>query len=120
MKGFTAGEAAARLGQLISRPIDAMVFNDRSPGEDVLWRYARESKAPLELGDVPDDCEVISGGFMARADRPARSLASARGHLGRAGRNGSWSKGSLRLSSAARPTRPLRPCRPCPRRPSWI
>ena len=73
MKGFTAGEAASRLGQLISRPIDAMVFNDRSPGEDVLWRYARESKAPLELGNVPDDCEVISGGFwrgpIARHDR---------------------------------------------------
>jgi len=50
-----------------------MLFNDRSPGEDVLWRYARESKAPLELGNVPDDCEVISGGFwrgpIARHDR---------------------------------------------------
>jgi hypothetical protein len=48
------------------RPADA-------PGEDVLWRYARESKAPLELGDVPEGCEVIAGGFwrgtIARHDR---------------------------------------------------
>jgi len=73
MSGFTAGEAATRLGQVIGRPIDAMVFNVEAPGEDVLWRYAREAKAPLELGDVPEGCEVISGGFwrgsIARHDR---------------------------------------------------
>ena len=73
MSGFTAGEAATRLASAIGRPIDAMVFNIGAPGEDVLWRYARESKAPLELGDVPDGCEVISGGFwrgpIARHDR---------------------------------------------------
>ena len=73
MTGFTAGEAAARLGDAIGRPIDAMVFNVEAPAEDVLWRYARESKAPLELGTVPPGCEVISGGFwrgpIARHDR---------------------------------------------------
>jgi len=73
MAGFTAGDAATRLSEAIGRPIDAMVFNVGAPGEDVLWRYARESKAPLELGDVPAGCEVISGGFwrgpIARHDR---------------------------------------------------
>jgi uncharacterized cofD-like protein len=73
MTGFTAGEAAARLGEAIGRPIDAMVFNVEAPGEDVLWRYARESKAPLALGTVPEGCEVIAGGFwrgpIARHDR---------------------------------------------------
>ena len=73
MSGFTAGEAAARLGEAIGRPIDAMVFNVEPPGEDVLWRYAREHKAPLALGDLPPGCELIAGGFwkgaIARHDR---------------------------------------------------
>jgi uncharacterized cofD-like protein len=73
MAGFTAGEAATRLGQALGRPVDAMVFNVEAPGEDVLWRYAREFKAPLELGDVPPGCELITGGFwrgpIARHDR---------------------------------------------------
>jgi len=73
MAGFTAGEAASRLGYAIGRPVDAMVFNTEAPAEDVLWRYARESKAPLALGEVPPDCELISGDFwrgpIARHDR---------------------------------------------------
>ena len=73
MSGFTAGGAVARLSEAIGRPIDAVVFNTENPGEDVLWRYAREHKAPLTLGDVPEGCEVIAGGFwrgpIARHDR---------------------------------------------------
>ncbi len=73
MAGFTASEAATRLGYAIGRPIDALVFNVEPPGEDVLWRYAREDKAPLELGELPPGCEVIAGGFwrgsIARHDR---------------------------------------------------
>jgi len=73
MSGFTAGEATTRLALAIGRPIDAVVFNDKPPREDVLWRYARESKAPLELGELPLGCELIAGGFwggpIARHDR---------------------------------------------------
>jgi len=73
MSSFTAGEAATRLSQAIGRPIDAVVFNVEPPGEDVLWRYAREHKAPLLLGDLPPGCELVSGGFwkgsIARHDR---------------------------------------------------
>jgi uncharacterized cofD-like protein len=73
MTGFTAGEAAAQLALAIGRPIDAVVFNDKSPGEDVLWRYAREQKAPLPLGELPHGCELIAGAFwrgpIARHDR---------------------------------------------------
>ena len=44
-----------------------------------LARYSAEHKCPLELGDVPDSCEVVSGEFwcgeIARHDR--RRLAQA-------------------------------------------
>ena len=73
MSGFTAGEATTRLALAIGRPIDAVVFNDKPPKEDVLWRYAREHKAPLALGELPYGCELIAGGFwggpIARHDR---------------------------------------------------
>jgi uncharacterized cofD-like protein len=73
MNGFSAGEAVMRLEHAIGRPIDAVVFNVVPPGEDVLWRYAREQKAPLELGQLPASCEVIEGSFwrgaIARHDR---------------------------------------------------
>jgi uncharacterized cofD-like protein len=73
MTGFTAGEAVTRLEHAIGRPIDAVVFNVVPPREDVLWRYAREHKAPLELGELPAGCEVIEAGFwrgsIARHDR---------------------------------------------------
>ncbi len=73
MAGFTAGEAVFRLNHAIGRPIDAVVFNVAAPSEDVLWRYAREHKHPLQLGTLPDGCEVIEGDFwrgaIARHDR---------------------------------------------------
>jgi uncharacterized cofD-like protein len=73
MAGFTAGDAIRRLSDAIGRPIDAVVFNTEPPAPDVLERYAREDKAPLPLGDIPEGCQVIGGGFwkgaIARHDR---------------------------------------------------
>jgi uncharacterized cofD-like protein len=73
MSGFTAGQAAEQLRMAIGRPVDALVFNVEQPSEDVLWRYAREHKHPLPLGDLPNGCQVIEGGFwggsIARHDR---------------------------------------------------
>ena len=73
MNGFTAGEAVRRLEEALGRKVDAVVFNVEPPREDVLWRYAREHKKPLELGQLPSTCEVIEGGFwrgsIARHDR---------------------------------------------------
>jgi hypothetical protein len=44
-----------------------------------LERYAQEDKAPLEVGDVPPGCEIVTGEFwcneIARHDR--RRLAQA-------------------------------------------
>lgn len=73
MQGFTAGEAARRLGAVIGRPIDTVVFNTGRPGADVLARYAAEHKEPLALGDLPEGCGLVSGEFwthgIARHDR---------------------------------------------------
>ena len=42
-------------------------------GKTVLWRYAREHKQPLPVGELPEGCETIEGGFwggsIARHDR---------------------------------------------------
>ena len=73
MDGFTAGEAVTRLSATIGRPVDVMVFNVEAPSPAVLARYANEHKRPLALGQVPQECELIEGGFwrgaIARHDR---------------------------------------------------
>ena len=73
MSGFTAGEAVSQLTRAIGRPVDTVLFNVTPPSETVLWRYAREHKHPLQLGQLPAGCEVIEGGFwggsIARHDR---------------------------------------------------
>ncbi len=66
MQGFTAGEAARRLGAEIGRPIDVVVFNTGQPPDDVLARYAAEHKEPLALGDLPAGCDLVCGEFWTR------------------------------------------------------
>jgi uncharacterized cofD-like protein len=76
---FTAGEAVRQMATLIGRPIDVVVFNTSRPPEQVLARYREEHKRPLEIGDVPETCEIVTGDFwrgeIARHDR--RRLAQA-------------------------------------------
>jgi uncharacterized cofD-like protein len=79
MAGFTAGDAARILGDAIGRPVDVVIANTARPPAATLERYAQEDKAPLEVGDVPNGCEVVTGEFwcneIARHDR--RRLAQA-------------------------------------------
>jgi hypothetical protein len=81
MNGFTAGDAARQIGDAIGRPIDVIVQNTAGPSAEVLERYAAEHKRPLELGTLPEGCELIQGDFwcddIARHDR--RRLAYAVG-----------------------------------------
>ncbi len=79
MTSFTAGTAVRMLADAIGRPVDVVIANSgRAPGA-ALARYAEEHKAPLEIGDVPAACEVVTGEFwrgeIARHDR--RRLAHA-------------------------------------------
>ena len=70
---FTAGEAVRQMSEAIGRPIDVAIFNSARPSGETLTRYCAEHKRPLELGDVPDWCEVVTGEFwcgdIARHDR---------------------------------------------------
>jgi uncharacterized cofD-like protein len=79
MASFTAGDAVRLMGAAIGRPIDAIVINTALPSGDTLARYRDERKEPLQLGDVPESCEVVRGEFwcgeIARHDR--RRLAQA-------------------------------------------
>ena len=79
MACFTAADAVRLLGDTIGRPIDVVVVNTERPPAAILERYAAEHKAPLELGDMPPTCEVVSGGFwcgdIARHDRRRLSQA---------------------------------------------
>ena len=76
---FTAGEAVRQMSAAIGRPIDVVVVNTARPPEETLARYRGEHKQPLELGDVPEGCEIVTGDFwcgdIARHDR--RRLAQA-------------------------------------------
>ena len=79
MARFTAADAVRILGETIGRPIDVVVVNTARPPAATLERYAAEHKAPLEPGDMPSTCEVVSGGFwcgeIARHDRRRLSQA---------------------------------------------
>jgi uncharacterized cofD-like protein len=73
MQGFTAGDAVRMIGQAAGRPVNAVVFNEARPADDVLARYADEHKHPLELGTLPASCTLVSGRLwrkeIARHDR---------------------------------------------------
>jgi uncharacterized cofD-like protein len=73
MWDFTAGDAVRQMEATIGRPIDVAIFNTARPASETLARYLAEHKHPLELGDVPASCEVVSGEFwcddIARHDR---------------------------------------------------
>jgi uncharacterized cofD-like protein len=79
MSTFTAGAAVQLLGETIGRPIDVVIVNTARPSAATLGKYAQEHKAPLEMGDIPPGCEVVTGEFwcneIARHDR--RRLAQA-------------------------------------------
>ncbi len=79
MAGFTAAEAVRRMRDAIGRPIDVVIVNTAAPSDAVRARYAAEHKTPLPLGDIPPECEVVTGEFwsgeIARHDR--RRLAYA-------------------------------------------
>jgi uncharacterized cofD-like protein len=79
MSAFTAGTAVRLLSQMLGRPIDVALVNTMYPSAETLAKYAKEHKAPLEVGDVPSETEVVCGEFwygdIARHDR--RRLAHA-------------------------------------------
>jgi uncharacterized cofD-like protein len=79
MSAFTAGTAVRLLSQMLGRPIDVALVNTMYPSAETLAKYAKEHKAPLEVGDVPPETEVVCGEFwcgdIARHDR--RRLAHA-------------------------------------------
>jgi uncharacterized cofD-like protein len=79
MTDFTAATAVRMLGDTIGRAVDVVIVNTARPSAAMLARYADEHKAPLELGDIPAGCEIVSGEFwcgeIARHDR--RRLAQA-------------------------------------------
>lgn len=79
MDGMTAADGAALIAEAIGRPIDIVVFNTGRPTDEALARYAAERKVPLELGELPASCDVVSGNFwrgdIARHDR--RRLGTA-------------------------------------------
>jgi hypothetical protein len=78
MWNFTAGDAIRRMGEAIGRPVDVAIVNTARPSAATLERYVAEHKLPLQLGDVPASCEVVSGDFWgASSDRPISGFRQA-------------------------------------------
>jgi len=79
MAGFSAADAVRRVSDTIGRPVDAVVVNTGRPPDDIVERYAAEHKHPLEVGELPSTCELVSGEFwfrdLARHDRRRLALA---------------------------------------------
>ena len=80
MRGFTAADAVAQVGEAIGRPVDVVLVNSGLPSDDALDQYASEHKELLAVGDVPVGCEVITGQFwqgpIARHARRRLSYAA--------------------------------------------
>jgi uncharacterized cofD-like protein len=76
---FTAGEAVWQMSAAIGRPIDVVIVNTARPPDATLARYRDEHKQPLEIGELPPSCELVTGEFwcgeIARHDR--RRIAEA-------------------------------------------
>jgi hypothetical protein len=68
-----------RVGEALGRPVDVLIANTGTPSAETLARYSEENKLPLQLGDLPSSCELVTGDFwkgdIARHDR--RRLAAA-------------------------------------------
>lgn len=79
MWNFTAGDAVRLMSDRLQRPIDVALVNTARPSAATLSKYLEEHKQPLELGEFPSSCEVVTGEFwcrdIARHDR--RRLAHA-------------------------------------------
>ena len=60
---FTAAEAVWQMSAAIGRPIDVVIVNTGRPSERTLERYLDEHKQPLEIGELPESCEVVTGDF---------------------------------------------------------
>jgi len=79
MAGFSAGAEVRLLGDTIGRPVDVAIVNTARPSAATLDRYAQEHKVPLEIGDVPESCEIVTGDLWSReiARHDRRRLAQA-------------------------------------------
>lgn len=79
MHTFTAADAVQWVTRTIGRPVDVLIFNTVRPCAEMLERYAREEKRPLERGPLPSTIEMVEGGFwcsdIARHDRRRLSYA---------------------------------------------
>jgi uncharacterized cofD-like protein len=79
MNNFTAADAARWVGRTIGRPVDVVLINTARPGPEILARYEREHKHPLERGEMPEGTDVVEGAFwstdIARHDRRRLSYA---------------------------------------------
>jgi uncharacterized cofD-like protein len=79
MAGFSAADAVARIEEAIERRVDVVMVNTARPTPEVLERYAKENKQPLEPGKLPSHCEMVGGEFwtgeIARHDRLRLSFA---------------------------------------------
>ena len=79
MQYFTAAESVKQMSAAIGRQVDVVIVNTSRPGPQMLARYREEHKLPLEIGDLPASCELVTGEFwcgdIARHDR--RRLAQA-------------------------------------------
>ena len=79
MQNFTAGDAARWVSRAVGRPVDVVLINTARPSAEILAKYEREHKRPLEPGDLPGGTDVVSAPFwctdIARHDRRRLSYA---------------------------------------------
>jgi uncharacterized cofD-like protein len=66
MTGFSAAEAARRVGDALGRPVDVVIANTARPPEAALARYAAEHKEPLAVGTLDEGTELVTAPLWSR------------------------------------------------------
>jgi uncharacterized cofD-like protein len=66
MQGFSAAEAARRVGEALGRPVDVVIANATRPSDAALARYAAEDKEPLAVGEVDAGTELVTAPLWSR------------------------------------------------------
>jgi len=63
--GYTVADYTATLEKYLGGPVDTVIFNNKTPQEDLLKRYAREGDTITSWDSVPESRELIGANLLA-------------------------------------------------------
>ena len=66
--GYSVADYTRTLEKYLGGPVDAVIYNNSMPDEDLIKRYAREGDTLTSWKDVPADRELVGGNLLSTRD----------------------------------------------------